>query len=129
MCRQCLTTLNEHIKYKEKLITNQKKLYSHVGSHSFVNVNIKEEPIEDKENFSDFNVAKISAVKMENDEDNRFEDSENEIDSIVETQPLEEESKKIKRKNRKNSVKKEPCQYCSKMLLRRHVKVHTVSPL
>ena len=78
VCKQCLTTLNEHIKYKQSLITNQKKLYSQVGSHSFVNVSIKEEPIEMSEALLDFNFVEMCAVKTESDDDSGHEDLENE---------------------------------------------------
>ena len=102
VCKQCLTTLNEHIKYKENMIANQRKLYSNVDCHNFVNINIKEEPIEVHETFPDFKFVELFAVKMENDDDhdNHHEDLENELESQVETQPAEENSEPTKRRNK-----------------------------
>ena len=110
VCKQCLTTLNEHIKYKENMIANQRKLYSNVDCHNFVKIDIKEEPIEVHETFPDLDFVEKLAVKTENDEDqddehddNHHEDLESELESQVETQPAEEnsESTKVRNKNYK----------------------------
>ena len=90
MCKQCFTTLNEHIKYKENLITNQRKLYSHVDSHNFVSIDIKEESVKVYETSPEFNFVEMLAVKPESDDDNRHQDSENGFELKVETQPVED---------------------------------------
>ena len=157
VCKQCLATLNEHIKYKDNMIANQMKLYSHVDSHSFVSVNIKEEPLELHGTFIDFNHPEEFSVKMENDEDNRHEDLENEFKLKVETQPTQENPKTTKLKKKKFSEDqiqsttkavtsgqltfqglkksknfkylkmKEACKYCSLLVIRRHIRRHVSS--
>ena len=86
------------------MIANQRKLYSHVDSHNFVNVSIKEEPIEVHGTFLDFNFVELFAVKAENDDDyvddNHYEELENELESQVETQLAEEILEPTKRKNK-----------------------------
>ena len=103
VCKQCLTTLNKHIKHKEKLITSQKKLYSHVDSQSFANIIVKEEPIEVNETSLDFNFVELSDVKTENDEENLKGDVlENEFELKVETRTVEEKKQKSTKRQIKN---------------------------
>ena len=103
VCKKCVSTLNEHIKYKNNMIANQKKLYSQVDSYNLVNVNIKEEPLELNEYFPDFNHPEEFSVKMESDEDIHHEDLENEPELKVETQPVKEEQKSAKPKKKRLS--------------------------
>ena len=84
------------------MIANQRKLYSKVESHSFVNVNIKEEPTDLHETFSNFNFVELCAVKAESDHDNRddsrHEYMENEFELQLETPAVQEIPKSTKRK-------------------------------
>lgn len=106
------------------MITNQRKLYSQVDSHSFVNVDIKEEPNEVNENGPDSNFVELSAVKTESDEDVCPEDLEEQFELIVETPVAKEKPKSTNRKGRIDSGAKKTCKYCSKLMLKRDLNAH-----
>ena len=146
VCKQCLTTLNEHIEYKESLIAKQKKLYSQVGSHSFVNVSIKEEPIEMNEAFTVLNYVEMCAVKTESDKVNPQKDLGNESELKLETQPAavkKPRPRKQKIKNNSNvkvqsavnpaakehlrTETRTNCKYCSKLLMKTVIRRHVSS--